>query len=175
MSFTLDQTWYGVAGKVGSTVGILGIETIDGRMFNLANLNTQFNFGLTNMRVGLGFGGGGGVVAMMMFHISNPKLANGTVVTDWGVNLTVGEKWDSIIKGLKNAKFFSTAIRIGAKLKNFNPSDIDDIKTGVSYIYNAYDIAKSDGKPQVLMFDVPGAGLGLEISANYTAGKLKIL
>lgn len=173
-SFLERKTWLGIGGKVGGTLFVVGMEDTTGLIFNIGNPNIRAGFSLTSVRLGPGLGGGAGLTAICVFNCDNIWRLHNTQTTDWGVNLSLGEKWDSVVKALKNMKFFAKIARIGPKLKGFKPSDIESLRNDLHYLYNAYDIASSGGDPKVICLDTP-ASIGLEVSLNYTIGTIEIL
>jgi hypothetical protein len=170
----LSKTWLGIGEKTGGVLFVVGMEGTEGGVFNLANPSRRAGFSLLNVRLGLGLGGGIGLVAMCVFNCSNIWQLNGQSNDDWGVNVSLGGKWDDVAKALKNYKFFTTVAKIGSKLRLNNPKDIETIRNCLHYIYNEYDIATMGNTPKVISFDTP-IGAGLEVSATYSfGGKIEI-
>lgn len=170
----LSKTWLGIGEKTGGMLFVVGMEGTEGGVFNLANPSNKAWFSLLNARLGVGLGGGAGLVAMCVFNCPNIYQLNGTSNDDWGINISLGAKWDKVAKALKNYKFFSTVAKIGSKIRIHNPKDLDSIRNSLHYIYNEYDIATMGGAPKVINFDTP-AGAGLEVSATYSfGGKIEI-
>jgi hypothetical protein len=171
----LKRTWLGIGLKTGGILGIVGMEDTEGKLFNLHNTSSRAHFSLLNARLGIGLGGGTGLVAMCVFNCPNISQLHKKESSDWGVNLSLGGKWDDVAKALANYKFFATVVKIGSKLNITNPKDLESIRNSLHYMYNEYDMAKM-GKaiPKVINFDTP-AGAGLEVSASYSfGGKIKI-
>ena len=119
-NFLERKTWLGIGGKVGGTLFVVGAEDTTGCVFNLSNPNVRAWFSLTSVRLGPGLGGGAGLTAMCVFNCDNIRRLHNTQTTDWGVNISLGEKWDSVVKALKNMKFFAKIARIGPKLKGLS-------------------------------------------------------
>jgi hypothetical protein len=174
MADIFERTWLGIGEKTGGMLFVVGMEGTEGKVFNLANTSRRANFSLLNARLGLGLGGGAGLVAMCVFNCPNISSLNGKANDDWGVNISLGAKWDKVAKALKNYKFFKTVIKIGTKLKINDPKDLDSIRNSLHYLYNEYDMATMEGTPKVINFDTP-LGAGLEVSATYSfGGKIEI-
>ncbi len=166
---TIDEmTWLGIGEKTGGIVAVVGIEDTEGMIFNLANPSNRAWFSLVNARIGLGLGGGTGLVALCVLNCPNIRTIHGTSCDDWGVNISLGGKWDDVIKTLKNLKFFATVAKIGKHLRITSPKDIENIRNALHYLYNVYD-ATQGSEPKVICFDTP-LGLGLEVSAFYAFG-----
>ena len=118
-------------------------------------------------------GGGAGLIACLVFNCPNLTVLDETDQADWGVNIALGEKWDGVVKALKNYKFFAAIAKVGKSVMKLNPKDIESIRNSMAYLYNAYDMQTMPG-PKMITIDIPGAGVGLEVSANMTMGKLEI-
>ncbi|HUF05719.1 MAG TPA: hypothetical protein VMM38_16275 [Aridibacter sp.] len=172
----MKRTWLGIGEKTGGVLFVVGLEDTWGGIFNLSNPSSRAQFGLANARVGLGLGGGAGIVAMCVFNCLNINQLHGTESSDWGVNISLGAKWDKVVKALKNYKFFTSVVKIGSKLKIHDPKDLESIRNSLHYIYNEYGVATAAGSsPTVICFDTP-AGIGLEVSATYSfGGKIEIM
>jgi hypothetical protein len=172
--YFLSRTWLGIGLKTGGVLFVVGLENTEGKVFNLQNVSNQKNFSLLNARLGAGLGGGTGLIAMCVFNCPNIRQLHGRSNDDWGVNISLGEKWDKLVKALKNYKFFSTIAKIGTKIRIHDPKDLEDIRNCLHYLYNEYDIATAGNEPKVICFDTP-AGLGLELSITYSfGGKIEI-
>lgn len=168
------ETWIGVGIKGGGTLFVVGLEYLSGTIRNLGMLTEHNDFQVLGPRFGLGLGGGAGVVACMVFHCLNINNLNDTDASDWSINASLGAKWDGIVKGLANYNFFATIGKVGTVLKA-TPSDIDNLRNGMSYFYAFCDIASMNASPKLVTIDVPGAGVGMELSAHWTTGKIEIL
>ncbi|HCA56646.1 MAG TPA: hypothetical protein DEP46_01545 [Blastocatellia bacterium] len=171
--FDASKTWMGIGLKTGGTLFVVGMENTEGRMFNLQNANIRYDFSILSARLGLGLGGGTGLCAVCVFNCDNPivRLHN-TETTDWGVNVPLRRKWSKIAKTLKNSRFFVRVTRVGARLSRLVPAEVEAFRNDLHYLYTAFDVASSSG-PKLVTIDTP-AGVGLELSANYTIGRLEV-
>lgn len=167
------QHWFGVGIKGGGTIGIAGFETMEGYVSNLGYPRHSHELNLSSMRLGLGLGASVGMTAILIFNCGNIQNLHDTQAEDWSINISYGEKWSDIVKGLGNIKFFSTAAKLVSWTKA-TPKDIDTIRNGASYIYSEIDTFKSRGKAQLVAVDIPGAGIGLEGSIHKLYGTLLI-
>ncbi len=76
-------------------------------------------------------------------------------------------------KNTKNSRFFTRVTRVRAKLTRVVPTVAEEFRNEMHYLYTAFDIDSKDTKPKVVVIDTP-AGVGLEVSANDTIGKIEI-
>jgi len=172
--FDPSNTWMGIGLKTGGTLFVVGMEGVEGKMFNIGNPTAKYNFSIMSVRLGPGLGGGTGLVAVCAFNCDNPMVRlHNTEITDWGVNISLGGQWSKIAKTLKNSRFFTRVARVGAKLTRLVPTAAEEFRNDMHYLYTAFDIGSKDTKPKVVVIDTP-AGVGLEVSANYTIGKIEI-
>ncbi len=164
-----NAIWLGVGVKSGGQLGFGGIESVTGRYYNLGN-RMKRDFSMVSSRWGLGLGGGGGLFVSIYFNTYELYWLNGRTIEDWAVNVSLGKKWKEVAAILK-AKNFIRNVRLAAKIYSIVPH-LDEIREAVSNIYNATDFeAISDPHPN-FMFDVPGAGYSLEVSAVKTKGTM---
>ena len=166
-----EQTWLGIGVKSGGMLGVGGAESVSGTVYNLGNPGITYGFSMVSSRWGIGFGGGGGLVVIGGFKLNGLIWLDGRVMEDWGVNVSMGGKWKDLVKAL-NAKNFFRNIKL-AKAAGALISNLDEIRNAMHYIYNAYDFDAKGDHPSV-SFDVPLAGVGLELSAFKTSGKMWI-
>jgi hypothetical protein len=175
--YFLSRTWLGIGLKTGGVAVFVGLENTEGIVFNLQNPSNQKHFSLTNARLGLGLGGGTGLIAMCVFNCPNIRQLHGKSNDDWGINISLGEKWDALVKTLKNYKFFLTIAKIGTRIRIHDPKDLENIRNCLHYIYNEYDTANArikSNEPKVICFDTP-VSAALELSITYSfGGKIEI-
>ena len=172
-NFVESRTWFGIAEKTGGTLFVVGMEDTTGMFFNIGNPTARSGFGITSVRLGAGLGGGIGLVAVCVFNCDNIWQLNNTQNNDWGVNISLGGQWAKIAKTLKNAHFFTRVARVGAKLTRLVPTAVEEFRNDMHYLYTAFDIGSMDNSPKVVSIDTP-IGVGLEVSINYTIGKIEI-
>lgn len=172
--FDPNMTWMGIGLKTGGTLFVVGMENTEGKLFNIGNPNATYGFSVLSARLGVGLGGGTGLSVLCAFNCDNPMVRlHNTETTDWGVNISLGGQWGKIAKTLKNSRFFTRVARVGAKLTRLVPSAAEEFRNDMHYLYTAFDIGSMDKKPKVVTIDTP-AGVGLELSVNYTIGKIEI-
>lgn len=170
------NTWLGRGVKYGGQLIAAGMESVDGTIFCAANPNWEFQFGVTNARLGPGLGGGVGAVAVFGFNIPSIMAMDGTELSDWGVNLSLGGKWKDVAKGLLRWKYYKVIAELGVRAANVPKmgKDLEGMKLAVHYLWNAMDIGSRGGKPVLAMVDLP-IGSGYEVSIVYTTGKFNII
>ena len=167
------QTWIGLGLKGGGTLAFVGMESVVGFANNLSYLKHSQQITISSLRAGAGLGGGAGITAILVYNCIDLQWLNGTRTTDWGFNLAVGGKWDGVVKALGTSKFFMTLAKWGVKLHKATPEAVENIRTGASLVWSAYDIQKMNG-PKLVTIDIPFAGIGVEASLHYLDGEISI-
>lgn len=175
-NYRREQAWWGIGVKGGGTLFVAGAELIEAGVINAENTSAKNQFQILSMRIGLGLGGSAGLCAVFLFNVPGSLWAvNGTPVKDWGINVSLGEKWSDFVKGLKNFAILAKAAKLGKSLKGLTPSDIEDGRNLLHYVWNGYDLASGDTSFKIITLDIPGSGVGYEISAAFTQGTLEVL
>ena len=172
------SSWIGLGFKGGGILGIGGVDYLSGTLRNIGFLSEHHDFHIASGRFGLGLGGSVGVVACIVYHCHNLYVLNDTIADDWSINVALEVKWDTLVDGLKNLGFLSTLAQIASKGGNWaklSPKEIGDLRNGMSYLYTAQDIARMNGTPKLVTIDIPGAGVGYELSASVSKGRIEIL
>lgn len=164
MGFKENKSWIGYGVKYGGILIVPGMETTQGVIYNVQSFSWKEMFTMTSYRLGLGIGGSISAVAICAFHCASLGQMDGLEVTDWGVNISLA--------GADISPMFEALAKIGVNADNITPNRIEEIRNGMHYLYNAYDIASMDASPKIVAFDL--GGIGAEVSVNYTSGKLEI-
>ncbi|MEZ5306169.1 MAG: hypothetical protein R2684_03370 [Pyrinomonadaceae bacterium] len=169
--------WIGAGLKTGGMLFFIGAENTEGIIMSLANTNVRYDFSLTNARFGIGLGGGASLVGLCVFNCENLYSLHGQSNSDWGVNISFGQKWNDVYNIMSKYKLFSTLAKMGPKMFVEFGHDVEMLRNGMHHLYNLYDLDKADPKkPKLVTFDIPMAGKGLEVSAGYACGgTIKIL
>lgn len=175
VQYRREQAWWGLGVKGGGHVFVVGMELLEAGVINANDTNAKNQFQILNVKLGLGLGGSAGMCAVFLFNCPNLWMCNGAIVKDWGINVALGEKWSDFVKGLKGFKILSKAAQLGYKLKGLTPSDIEDGRNLLHYVWNGYDLSSSDSSLKVVTLDIPSTGIGYELSAAFTEGKLEVL
>lgn len=173
MPYNNNTSWIGVGEKTGGMLAVAGVEDTEGILMNCGNTTNRTGFGIMSVRIGLGLGASTGLVVMAVFNCNNIWRINNTQNNDWGVNLSLGENWAKVAKGLKNMGFFSRVARVGANMAHMGGDSIDEFRNVMHYLYNEMDIATMNSDPKVIVIDTP-IGVGLEASVNYSFGTISI-
>lgn len=166
-----DETWLGIGIKSGGQLLFGGVESVAGHFFNLGIKGMAPRFSMTSSRWGFGLGGGVTLTCICVFKLKGIYWLDGREIDDWGVNIDMGGKWKSAAKALKAKKFFQQ-IKIARALGSI-VANLDEIRDAMHYLYNLYDFDRNGDHP-MLSFDIPFAGVGLELSAFKTSGKMWI-
>ena len=178
-SFDKYSTWFGLGFKGGGILIIGGAEYLSCTMRNLGNPNEHHDLQILSARAGLGLGGSVGMIACLIYNCSNLHNLNDTQAADWSINVAFAEKWDTVVKGLASCRFFPSLLKIGKavnKSAGVIPSDLENIRNAMSYLYTGYDYLKgSAGAPKMITVDIPGAGVGYELSAYWAQGQIEML
>lgn len=198
-AFDPKRTWFGVGAKVGGQLIGAGFESTTGYVFNLENPAFNSPFTIENVRLGPGLGGGIGGCVLIILDCRSVLTLHNTDVKDWGLNLAVGAKLDSLVKLLRGAKEFERlwpvarqALRVVGQMRGgtvqmakkvpaamqgmgLTADSLDKIKQATTYAWNVTDAYNRKGDPFMLALDIPGAGYGLELSLVYTQGKFTLL
>lgn len=166
------DTWVGLGGKVGGSLGFIGAESADGYVWNVGYPQHVHPLNITSFRFGPGLGGGVGMVAMFVFNCGNIASLNNTTNSDWSINVSLAGKWSELVKGLKKYKFF---IALAKYMDNtMTPDDMSSIRNGLSYLYSAAEISGMDYSPKTITLDIPAAGIGVELSMSFMLGIITI-
>lgn len=158
MSINYNRTWWGYGYKYGGFLIAAGMETMDGYIYNSKSLAWSEKFTMTNVRLGLGLGGGLGAVAILAFNAPSLAALDGMQINDWGVNISMGAKVSAMAKAMSKSHLL--------------PSDMEDVRNGLHYIYTSLDISGRDLSPKIVCIDL--GGIGAEVSVNYVTGKFEV-
>ncbi len=111
-----EMQWFGVGIKGGGSLFVVGMEGVEGVIWNAVNPTAHHEFNITSVRLGLGLGGGAGLACLCAFNIPGTMYAvNGSTISDWGVNVSLGPKWSAIMKSLRYTGFLKAAYARGQK------------------------------------------------------------
>lgn len=178
LGYRPELAWFGAGVKGGGTLFVVGMEGFEGAIVNTETPSAINEFNITSVRLGLGLGGGVGLGVLLAYNIPSMWQVNGTEVTDWGVNVSLGTKWSAIVKSLRYSGLLKVAGAFAKAKKTFGftPHDLELIR---NFSHQAYSIAdlgtpNNAGKPAFIGIDVPGASVGSELSAHYLIGTISI-
>jgi hypothetical protein len=178
-AFDKYSTWFGLGYKGGGILVAAGMEYLSCTMRNVGMPSEHHDFQILSARVGLGLGGSVGAVACLIYNCSNLYDLNDTQASDWSVNVAFAGKWGDVVDGLTKYDFFPSLLRIGKVVNSKTalvPSDIENIRNAMSYLWTGHDYLQgSGGKAKMITVDIPGAGIGYELSASWAQGQIEIL
>jgi hypothetical protein len=167
----LEETWLGVGAKVGGQYGFYGRESTTGKIFNLGNASYNHWFQITSHRGGIGLGGGSDVSVICVFKSRALYWLDNQPISDWGLNIAIAEKWGDVAK-LLSPKYIKL---LKFMVKNYEIlHHLDDMRDFASLIYNSFDLSQSNSQHPILTFEVPMAGIGLELSLFKSKGRISI-
>jgi hypothetical protein len=170
------RIWVGLALKAGMQNMAGGQESMMGFAVFVDNtdrwmiVNSQVN------RPGFGFGASGGVAVMIISGVTRPAQLNGHSQSELDFNVSIGGNLGKAAKtavaGGKYAGLINFIRKVGAKtpeqfrkaLLN-DPDKIAELVKLVKANKEAWGLESN--KPNVLMFDIPLAGAGGELSIFY--------
>lgn len=174
-----DRTnaWFGVGIKTGTQFVVVGIETLAGYVASLDDLGKGMAIGSSINRVGPGVGASVGGCFIFITGVTSPAQLNGHQQGDWDFNVSLGGNWSKAAQAAGKAKKLKPLIdaltKIGAKtpaglksaLKAHPDKWVELIKAGKTV--KEYVGIDPNSAPNVFVFDIPFAGVGVEASAFY--------
>lgn len=172
------NAWLGVVGKAGTMFVVVGIETVAGAVVSLDDPTKWMAIGCSVNRVGAGWGASGGAAFVFITGISSPQQLNGWQQADGDWNFALGENWGKMAKATSKLGKIKPVVDAMAKLGTKTPSALKKLlKTEpgkyvdlVKAVTSVRDYRKLKGgreEPEVFMWDIPWAGVGVEVSAFY--------
>jgi len=167
-----SSCWFGVGFKGGFSLGP-GFEDVEGFMFNVGDPSAYFWCGVSSLRVGMGLGGSVGLTLMMLTGCPDVKKMNKRQITDWGIDLSIGAKWSTLIGCVKHWDKYKALAEWGKAQDNIlNPKRVDLMNQIFNNGKSAYQGFTSK-EPELLTVDLP-ASFGLEASASYKLGTFRV-
>ncbi len=164
--------WFGIGGKEGGQFFLVGKETAVIKMWSWDSMDDSFWMSFDGWRLGPGLGGSIGTVVVIITCLVHPRDLQGEIIGGADFNASLGEKWDSFLKPLKEAKELT---RLGKAAKGLlTVAQWEKMRDLVKDAISAAGIKTAGYAPQVVVLDVPGAGWGLEISAFYGLAEVDV-
>lgn len=165
ISIPSHKIWVGSVIKGGGMLFIAGLETLTGNIVRLDCLKNSVGiwgcYATPGIRLGLGLGGSVGYAFIIVLNTQFYSDLHGLDIGGPGLNIAFEERFGKIPLSKHEYK----AIEALAK-GVMTTKKVDLITTLTNTITNAINYA--GGQPIAFMFDLPGMGVGLEISAVYT-------
>lgn len=188
MSFDPASTWIGIGQKTGFSLGP-GYERFDGVIWNCNDFRYA-GLRINSIRIGLGVGGSTGVSLVLIFNALNQARIHNLEITDWGVNIAIGDRLGSIVSAIRSPRAWGALARAirtvnrsrvgrglsSAGIRAVSGDDLDSLRNLASTSYSALDVenARRNNNVAVVVLDIPFLGLGAEISVNYLLGRAEI-
>lgn len=172
-----NKVWVGAGIKVGGTAIVAGFENIQGGIVQMSNPRSVWGYQTnSSLRLGLGIGGGVQVVGLFYLNVNNPQDIS---LDDWGVDLSLGERWSSIVSTIRHsptaARFWSIAFQLSRR--NINADILQKTRDMAHVVSNSYSAGGGsvNNQPMALVVDVPMLGAGWGVGVTYTfAGRANI-
>lgn len=174
------RRWLGFGVKAGGQLLIGGVESTTAYVVNLGDLET-FDLQIISSRWGLGLGGSGGAVAVLGFGFRVPYELDHESLDDWGVNVAFTEKLisKSALQSIHHSKYFVDGLKSGKYVApTLNARNtfsaiglLQNVRNALHTLYGGIEAAKGSG---VIVLDLPFLGVGLELSAFLTRGKMYV-
>lgn len=177
--FNPAHTWIGVGNKSGGILFIVGMEGTSGRLWNMDNTQYLVDFSIINARIGPGLGGSvAQLVLVAAFNCPSGRELTQADVNDWSVNVALGSRWSSVVRGLRRVPMFMRVVRLlnSSLGRQLGVNQLDEVRNLASYLYSNLDLHKAGSLPKIMSIDVPLAGYGVELSASYSfGGRLELI
>lgn len=161
------KIWVGSVLKYGGMLAVVGLESLDGSITRLDTLKSGnsgspwYCYATPGVRLGLGLGGSVGVSIIVVLNTQFYVDLHGLDIGGPGLNIAFEDRFGKIPLSENEYKAFEAMAKGAMNMNQYN---------GVTNIANAVinGLNYSGSGPLAFMFDVPGAGTGLELSAVYT-------
>jgi hypothetical protein len=168
------NAWFGLGMKAGTMFAVAGIETMAGYVASLDDVGKGMVITASINRLGVGWGVTGGACFIYITGVANPQKLNGWQQGDTDFNLSLGENWGKMAEASTKIKKLKPLIDVVAKtgtkipdtLKHLLKAEPDKWVELIKAGQNVKDFKEINphGEPNVLVFDVPYGGAGLEAS-----------
>jgi hypothetical protein len=177
------KMYIGPGVKGGGFLAVAGGQTLEAHLYSVDDYNDQFNVDGEIWNLGLGLGGGVNVVMAIGYGGTKPGDFCGCKFGGPDFNISVGERWAELVKGVKKLSTFG---RIANALKDskmtmqgikllwkLSPSEWEQMSNLAKALRDASNTDSDATRPQFNSFDIPMAGVGVEIDAYYSWGQIK--
>ncbi|MCA1999789.1 MAG: hypothetical protein LDL25_08370 [Hyphomicrobiales bacterium] len=177
------NSWIGIGIKGGGHALIWGTDTLLGTVWSMDTTFRNFDLMGETTRWGPGLGAGTNVAIIYMTGVKEPQDISGLKTEGWDINFSVGERLGDLTKAGKLAKLkpvIEPIIKLGAKspeaLKALIKAHPDKWVEAFKQSKTALEAAgvNLNGPPNVVVVDVPLAGVGLEVSGFVTVTKFRL-
>ncbi|HUG62792.1 MAG TPA: hypothetical protein VMP03_13155 [Methylomirabilota bacterium] len=170
------RIWVGLAVKSGTQQMSSGQESMMGFAISVDNTDRWMIVNSQVTRPGFGFGVSGGLAVLIVSGVTRPAQLNGHSQSELDFNVSIGGNLGKAVKtavaGGKYAGLINFIRKVGAKTPSqFRKALLDDPDKIAELVKLAKANKEAWGlesdKPNVLMFDIPLAGAGGELSIFY--------
>ncbi|MBM3761388.1 MAG: hypothetical protein FJW36_14210 [Acidobacteria bacterium] len=168
-----EKVWFGFGFKWGGHLAVGGSEFMIGGLTNAGNGKTTV-IQTQNFKARPGLGGSYTLVGILALGYPTAQAMNGATNDGFDFALSFGKKWDGILKSLENTPDYVKLVNNLPRVLN-RIEMIEDIVDRLKKIENVASWAKIlatfSGIPasdsSFSIFDIPGAGDGLEIGVSF--------
>ena len=185
MSFDPASTWVGVGEKTGASLGP-GYEQTLGVIWNCNDYRYTF-LRINSLRIGVGAGASIGGVLILVFNAPHAGRINNLNTSGWSVNIPLADTLESISNLIRRPQIWASVLkairavnqsRAGqtlsrAGIQAVSPDDLDNFRELAAIVGDARDAAQNSNTA-IMVLDIPLAGVGTEISVNWSMGRAEI-
>lgn len=167
--------WFGLGGQTGGHLFIGGKDTVEACLYSLETYQDRFWANVDGYRVGPGLGASIGLVFVVATGGKQPGIFDGVKVTGFDFQANLGGKWGDLAKGLKGLSAVSKFAKAGKIIdKTISVAEWEKVRDLVWNSIKATAIDTKAAKPEFNVMAIPGAGVGLELSAFYGWGTVQV-
>jgi hypothetical protein len=165
--------WFGLGGQEGGTLAIVGKDTVEACLYSFDSYRNRFWMNIDGWRLGLGLGASIGVAIVVATGVDHPKELQDFPAGGFDFQAALGGKWGDLAKAAKGLNAVRK-IASGAKIidKTISIAEWEKMRDLIWNSYKATDIDRHKLGLNVLA--IPGAGVGLEVSAYYGFGYVNV-
>ncbi len=168
-----SKLWFGFAFKMGGQLGLGGADISLGALVNVGTRETAC-VELQSFKGGLGLGASLGFTGILALNYPTAQSMNGATNDGFDFALSLGGRWDGILKNLQNAPKYTKLLSSLPKVCK-TMGEASAIAKRLQQLENLSNWAKilaaftclPTADSAYAVFDIPGAGTGLEVGVSY--------
>jgi hypothetical protein len=164
--------WFGLGGQEGGHMFVIGKDTVEACLYSAESFYDRMWLNIDGWRFGPGLGASIGVAFAVATGVHTQKDLDGFQVSGVDFQGNLGGRWGDIAKFAKELDAVKK-IASGAKIIDKTLSVAEWEKTR-DIIWNAYKATSINSNVGLNVFGIPGAGVGLELSAYWGFGTVSI-
>lgn len=171
--------WFGIGFKGGGHIVLIGKESFAGNVWSLDHFENRFRLDVDGWRVGPGLGAAGGIALVLITGVAHPNDLRNHPMSGADFQLALGARLGSVVKAVKElpwviriAREWKHARKLGQAAITF--AEWEKSRDSVRQLLNATGVDLNPPVPQVTIFEIPGAGPGLEVSAYWGFGLARV-